>query len=224
MSGKKILLNRDGLSSDFLRLGCGDSSLERLETGLVKANLMKAGDELRSFEDVTHWRRGGAETFIATSVLVTTSGERHHVIGKAFASFASPERACTSWLRRRLLLEELGIRVPRLYSVFSGIIFEEFIEAELHIDDCSLGQLIEDIALTAVLLDHGGFEPLCFLKDLRMRAQTVYYVDFGSDLGEPEGTLKDCAKIEIQNALLEPQRSECLSYYNSYFKRIQNSC
>jgi hypothetical protein len=175
---------------------------------------MRHWDKIVSFSDINDWRRGGAETFVADSVLVTELCERRHVIGKALVSFASSaDRFLTSWIARREQLSRLGIRVPFLYSTGPGIILEEFIQGEFCITDCDADQLNKDLARAAVLLDLGGFEPLSFLKDLRRRGHRVYYVDFGSDLADPERTSGRRARLELERNLQGRVKSKCLHHY-----------
>lgn len=216
-------LKDDGLSSDFCRIGQGQSMRERLQNGLVQANVMKGSDELRSFTDNTVWHRGGAESFVADAMLKTESGVSLHIIGKALVSFGSqPDRVLASWLRRRRALQLAGIRVPFLYSAFGGTIYEEYIASDISHAAFSVQPLINDIARTAVLLDYAGFEPLSFLSDLRNQDNKVYYVDFGSDLGDPTGMPRNRAKSQIDRILSEPGRTSCLEYYELYlweFKR-----
>jgi hypothetical protein len=209
-------LREDGLSADFLRLGDGETTAVRLESGLVRAGVIGATERLNTFVDVTTWHQGGAETFVGDSYLNTDRVWRRHIVGKALFSFAvTPERMLDSWLSRRETLRLIGVRVPILYAAFAGTLYEEYIESELFERSLCSETLTTDVARTAALVDRAGFESLSFLSDLRTQNEKAYYVDFGFDLGDPTGVPNKRARSSLGKALCEPFRTACLKQYDS---------
>lgn len=212
-----------GLSEEFLRLGVGDTTEERLQDGLTKRNILQQGEKLAGLSDCTAWRQGGAETYIADSIVQVESNqnEDRHVIAKALFSLGSPpEIQLKSWMKRRKILTGLNIRVPHLYSASDGAIYEEFIESELDPDCFTMQNLIRELAQIAATLDDCGFMTLHFLSDLRRRNDQLFYIDFGFDLGDPGETVTDRARITLEQKLPEPYKEECLEYYKKFINDL----
>jgi hypothetical protein len=225
-SMEKFLLLPAGLSEEFLRIGTGDTQAERMQEALMKSNILQSGERLLGISDVTPWHRGGAETYVADSIIELQSKheERRHVIAKALVSFGSrPEAQLASWVKRRTLIAELGIRVPYMYSASRGAIYEEFIESELEPTSFTVPKLLEEMAKIAATLDHSGFATIAFLSDLRRRADKLYYIDFGSDLGEPGQVATSCARGLLERKLPEPYKAECLMHYAAVFSDLSTA-
>jgi hypothetical protein len=212
-----------GLSEEFLRLGIGDTDEERLANGLMRRNILQQDEKLAELSDCTAWHQGGAETYIADSIVKVESkqSESRHVIAKALFSFGTqPEIQLRSWMKRRKIIAELNIRVPYLYSAANGTIYEEFIESELDPDCFTTQNLLRDLAQIAASIDHAGFTTLNFLSDLRRRNDKLFYIDFGFDLGDPGETTTDRARITLEQKLSEPYKKECLEYYKKFINDL----
>lgn len=211
------------LSSEILKLGEGMAIAERLESGLLKAKIIRPGEKLLAVSDCSVWHQGGSETFVADSTITVEHEriEKRHVIGKLLFSFASPLNVIlASWLRRREVLQAIGVRVPHLYSVAGEAIYEEFIESELAEDSWAAPKLLNDIAMTAARLDYAGFVTLSFLNDLRRAGEKVYYVDFGFDLGDPKATPTSSARAEIERRVPDPYKAKCLQQYETHLNQL----
>jgi len=221
---ERFSLLKEGLSQEFLRIGVGGSLEEKLQDGLVKRNILEPSEAIHQFSDCTAWHRGGAETYIADSVIEvgSTRKDRRHIIAKALVSFGSqPEVQRADWIKRRKILVGAGIRVPHLYYSDEGIILEEFIESELHAPAYETESVIKEIARIAVVLDRFGFTTFGFLDDLRIQNDKVYFVDFGSDLGDPAEVPTERARNTLELKLEEPYRSRCLSNYDRMMNKSE---
>lgn len=213
-----LVLLQKGMSAEFLRTGRGRDQRARLQDGLRSKGILGSNESLVGFVDSNPWRQGGAETYIADSIiyLQSTKDETRHVIAKALVSFGTqPDAQLRSWTKRRQLLCDLGIRVPRLFSAVEGTIYEEFIEDEVN-SGLTRGPIIRELARIAAILDVSGFMTLGFLDDLRRREDKLYYVDFGSGLGEPGDEPTDRALKTLDKMLGEPYKSECRKWYTSF--------
>ena len=97
------------------------------------------------------------------------------------------------WLRRRTVLEESGISVPRLYAVGSATLIEEYIPFSLK-DAFNAGNQSQKKNIAGSLLQTYkelatlGFRPR-LMNDLRSRGDDVVLVDFGEDLGGRSDTV-----------------------------------
>jgi hypothetical protein len=213
-----------GLSAEFIRLGLPGSRFELLRKGLIIAGVIQDSESLVGLRDKSEWHRGGAQTFIADSVVIVAGdsgvqdpGHERQVIAKALISFGSPPgMLMASWLERRETLAALGIPVPQLFGAVSGTIFEEFIEDDLSPKSFLTPGMAEELGRIAAVLDAAGFATLSFLADLRRRGTTLYYVDFGADLGSPGDVRSSNARRELELKLPRASRDLALRSYTSY--------
>jgi len=160
---------------------------------LNKIGVLDNDESLTSYTDLTKWLRGGAETYIAISSVTTNKGLKKF-IAKALISIASqPDKQLEGWMKRRKIIESLNIRTPKLFSALNGVIYEQFIDEPLIINPTVTRGVIEQLVFIASQLDSIGFTTLSFINDIRISSDDLYYVDFGSDLGEPSYTSGDCA-------------------------------
>lgn len=183
-----IFCLRNGLSSDF---SSAQDGLGALQERLIQIGLIKERDALEKYEDLFSWRRGGAETFVAAAK-ITTSSKTIFCLGKAFITLGSlPERRVEIINERRNVFQNLNIPVPQLYGVNRGTLYEEYIDEDLSSNLSKISDnCLRMIGKVGALLDKHGYRPSNFLQDMRYSESkdSVYYVDFGSDLGEPSTT------------------------------------
>ena len=146
-----LSLKPQGLSREFIRIGqAAATESAQIEAGLRLTNILGAQERMIGFVDEEPWHRGGGETYVADSLVLVSGIEdlHRHVLAKAFVSIGTPlDAKLDSLLRRRKLVSEMGIPVPRLYSAREATIFEEFIDfpviaAEL-VDEAVLEQIGE---------------------------------------------------------------------------------
>jgi hypothetical protein len=142
-------------------------------------------------EELHGWRRGGAETFIYR-FRVAERDAVHVVMLKAIVAFStarSLQELGEEWLARRHLLQEEGVRTPRLYYMGRALVVEEFIPEGLwqHLGHRqSRNPHLEDqVVHYAAALQKHGFCPLSPFHGLRTDGNSVFAVDFGQDLGPP---------------------------------------
>lgn len=227
-NSREFVLLESGLSAEFIRLGVGESDLDRLSSGLLKVGVMQQRESLKWLKDLSAWRRGGGETFIADSVIVVTDPrsqkteelltQERHVIGKALVPFGSPpEIAMATWLRRRDLLLALNVPAPQLFGAIGGTIYEEFIDLELSLEAFQIPVILKELGRIAAILDQAGFTTLSFLSDIRRRNTRLYYVDFGFDLGEPSGSACSSAKSQLESQLPNASKDIAIDSYNLHF-------
>lgn len=160
------------------------------ERRLNKADLLRhinrqwAENEVVSFSDIGEWRRGGAETYVATGRLNTEDGRTLDVIGKAFVGTGlPPDRQQERWEERRQLLHASGIATPKVFATYPALTIEEFIDQPMPPAAELTPELAFQAGQIAGILAEMGFWPIAMLGDMRVSGGRVSYVDFGSDLG-----------------------------------------
>lgn len=170
-------LNPEGLFGGLM------SELRRNEAQLVD-HVKKSWrlHDVESLQDLGKWRRGGAETYIAEANVCCSDGAEIKVIAKAFVGTGlKPTDQQERWLARRTILSSKGIKVPRLYAEYPGMIVEEFVDHDPHaIETMEIAFQLGQIA--SVMLAE-RFHPVGMIGDTRFDEGRVYYIDFGSDLG-----------------------------------------
>jgi len=171
--------------------------LQTLENGCRRLCLITEEEKLLELREGKPWTRGGAESFIATGVLVIGKNNQEYlrkIILKAYGGFSPPEEKVRSWQARSLILSAHGIPISRVYSVFHGVLFAEFVESNL-IEFLAANNNAECKVWAAKNLDGiiDGLDdlrahPVLLLPDLRTDGLRIYVCDFGEDLGEVPGT------------------------------------
>jgi len=171
--------------------------LKRLESGCKSLRLLDEADSLIAVINCEPWKRGGGESFIASGGLVfrTANNDKieRKIIIKAYCGFGySPEKRVEIWRERSEVLASHGIPVSRVYSVFKGVIFTQFIESSLlEFLKVKFGEsawAVKTLRSVVDALDDLHAHPVSLLPDLRTDGSLIYIVDFGEDLGEIPGT------------------------------------
>lgn len=204
--------------------GLADSLLnefktEDLITCLNKIGVTDPNEKLLYYSDITAWTRGGAETYIAVSEIKTETKEIRF-IAKALISMAiKPDQQLKNWISRREVIEHLGIKTPVLFSAINGVIYEQYIQDSFFINSSLSEDIIAQLSKIAALLDKAGFASRSFSRDLRVENDKLYYIDFGSDLGEPSSHKKDFA----WKHLLEKLNAQQISVAEPVYLKIMRN-
>lgn len=199
----------ESLARELAELG-GESSLA---TALRRAGVIALEEDFRSVALIRDWHRAGAETFQRLVDIELASGVRRYVV-KAIVSFSVGDNGVSgtlrSWMERRRLLEQAGVRVPQLLFGQSGVFAEEYIERT------ALEYLQYELAPSAVegvlfalasRVFAAGFRPVCIVPNLRGDDRGLCWVDFGADLG---GSVVGCPTDE--HAIFDLVRGELVRY------------
>jgi hypothetical protein len=171
---------------------CALPELTSLQSALQCVGVLPLDEKLASYEDVSNWRRGGAETYVSDFrvAISSDSGLRNlHVIAKAIVKWATPpERVLQVWLHRQRRLEEFGATVAQIFGSAAGIIYQKFIPFAFadwfrSVDPSSRGQWMYRLKELAARVDAAGFAPVEFVNNLRTDGVRLFIVDVGADLG-----------------------------------------
>jgi hypothetical protein len=152
---------------------------------------------LLGYEDKTEWARAGSETYLCRGFARYQHNDHKctvHFVVKALVGMFPLEQE-KNWARRRKLLQSLGIPVSHWFCHFDALILEPYYEYGEE-SFVQLG-LVEDLGPIGAILDRNGFVTLNFIADLRSDGVSLYYTDFGSDLGEPGTHPCDHARREL---------------------------
>jgi hypothetical protein len=173
--------------------------LRILENGCKALHILSEGETLVELLGCEPWRRGGAESFICSGVISIRTEDNleleRRIILKAYSGFgSSPESKVRAWQERSKELAKHGIPISKVYSVFKGVLFAEFIEWSL-IEFLAIHNTVsyvvwaaKNLSAIADRLQHLRAHPVSLLPDLRTDGSLIYLVDFGEDLGEIPGT------------------------------------
>ena len=193
------------------------SDQARLEQELQTLNILPPYGEVLEYEELLEWGRRGAETYTAAAHVRFLSQDVEHdlrFLSKAFLSSAMPiDERLNILLARREDLCSLGIHVPDLYSSGGGCLHEAFIPFSLletftpHDTD-----LLDRLAFIAATLDMNHYHPMDFPGDIRTDGASLFYVDFGSDLGGRMATPSAQAKAQLLR-LYGPRQAEADECY-----------
>jgi hypothetical protein len=170
---------------------CGLTAAATVNEALCLLGIVETRRPKPTIEEVHGWRRGGAETFIY-QFRVCQQGTVHDVLLKAVVAFSTSRSLSElggEWVKRRRLLEEEGIRTPRLYYAGRALVLEEFIPEGLseflRRQSGDATHLYDQVIRYAATLDKHGFCPMAPFHGLRTDGTDIYAVDFGQDLGPP---------------------------------------
>jgi hypothetical protein len=172
------------LADELTGLAQGDE----LADSLTKIGLLDAGEALGSLDVIRDWYRSGAETYSLHFSVATSAGTRRQYMLKACVASpgsSSLAEVFSEWLKRRALLDALGISTPVLYATGRAVLVEEHIPYTLAEALGRAGDrivLLAALGATAARLVGGGFVPLS-AHDWRSRGTDVVLIDFGQDLG-----------------------------------------
>jgi len=175
---------------------CGLADSRCVGDALLRLGLIEEQFPVPTIEEVHGWMRGGAETFIYRFRVVQQETVRD-VLLKAVVAFSTAKSLTElgdEWVERRRLLEQDGIRTPRLYHAGRAIIVEEFIPEGLSTflrrRPAEAMHLFDQVIRYAATLEKHGFCPISPFHGLRTDGMDVFAVDFGQDLGAPGQTTR----------------------------------
>lgn len=182
---------------------CKAAGVDSIGPALIELGVLGRGERLEEWREITTWQRSGAESYLYRFEVVASSGRSISLLLKAFVPFPGPvslEEGLEELLRRRRILADRGINVPRAYYSGNGLIVEDFIPyalsdiiERLTQERASYVRMLAHLLFYAAVLDELGFVPVEAFDDLRCDGRRVYVVDFGEDLGPPnlrnEGTV-----------------------------------
>ncbi|MCX5708146.1 MAG: hypothetical protein NTY14_04110, partial [Candidatus Omnitrophica bacterium] len=179
----------EGLVKGFEKSGLS------LEQGLRGLKIIRENERLLLSEEVFDWRRGGAETFLA-SVRIVLENDKGQQYSRQFLAKAVikmfPDKVAQEWLKRKEILDRLGIKTQEVFAhqQGEGVLYVSWLPfTGMEAFSAATGEhktdLIKKLASIAARLDVAGFAARDFLHDLVSDGDELYYMDFGSDLGEP---------------------------------------
>jgi hypothetical protein len=213
-----------GVSEDLCR-GIKDSGADHSNTlveRLLRLSLLPREALLVRYRDLTPWRVGGAETYIAEFEITfraehTTS--TRHVLAKAIVTFHGLDDTARIWSQRMDRLALYGVKTPEVCAYWQGTLFQSYIPYDFEtffrdasgVEQTALGG---DLVRLAERVDSAGFRPIALVHNLRTDGQDIYLVDVGEDLGHftPRDTgtgssvrlakkwLTDAEKRRVRNA------------------------
>ena len=191
MAMVEIATIRASVSSEIERQGC-ELDPHGIALWLSTNGIMPASADLLGYVDQSPWRLGGETAVCWASARYVTDArtiERGFVL-KSLVGLL-PHLQERTWRERRSLLHSMGIPVSQWYSCSSAMI----VEPHYPFGRDSFAQLdvLPELARIAALLDAHGFAPIDYIDDLRSDGDTLYYVDFGFDLGSPSSAPKSLA-------------------------------
>ncbi|HEY7669392.1 MAG TPA: hypothetical protein VH852_02030 [Hyphomicrobium sp.] len=170
---------------------CGLADAAHVRDALCRLGILEAPSPEPMIEEVHGWMRGGAETFIYR-FRVAQNDAVHDVLLKAVVAFSTAKSLAAlgeEWVERRRLLDQEGIRTPRLYHAGRALVVEEFIpeglSSYLRRRPTEGTHLFDQVIRYAAALEKHGFCPIEPFHGLRTDGVDVFAVDFGQDLGPP---------------------------------------
>lgn len=170
---------------------CGLAGTASVAEALVGLGLVDEASHEPRLEEVHGWVRGGAETYIYRFRVVDDLASRDVMLKAvvAFSMVKSLTQLGGEWVERRRLLEQDGIRTPRLYFAGRALIVEEYIPERLSSflegKPAQAVQLADQVIHYAAALEKHAFRPVAPFHGLRTNGTDVFAVDFGQDLGPP---------------------------------------
>lgn len=206
-----------------------------LEGALRKLRLLSPTELLMGYEDTSNWRRGGAETYIASGQITFSLRSKLNIrrfVAKAAVTFPlQPERALDQWVERFTLLSTLGVPCPEIYSAHKGVLYQEFVPDDLltcwkKASISNQRELLLQLVEMAAVLDACGFKPISFLNDVLLRGGVIYLVDAGSDLGTWDFlNSSETSRMSLeQSSFVTPTYlGELQTRYESRFARARTS-
>lgn len=150
---------------------------------LLMANLDLDSSEPYEFTPITDWIAGG-ETYHRLLRATWAGGSSVLVLKDCVGFSGDPIGQMDEWIRRRLHIASIGVRVPRLYARHRSIIVEEHIAERLPSRDAIRSNPAIELSVARSLsaLLQAGYWPTS-MHDWRWRNGHPVIIDFGSDLG-----------------------------------------
>jgi len=185
-------IKNGGLGAYFLLESVGKTNEEKIENMLRELKILDSSEHLAEYEDITEWKRGGAETYIARSKIkfINDSGklQEKEFVAKAIVTLCGnlTER-CNELMKRRETLRKNGALVSEVYTVHKATIYEKYLplEAQEALDSrCNKKQLEDDLQKILLALEKSGAKTENVLRDMRSDGKHIYFVDYGEDLGD----------------------------------------
>lgn len=221
MSDPSIYRVPGGLLDSILEDFDVPESLDDLR-GLFRAWTLLAEDEaLSGYFDDGPWYRSGGETFLATGRVLLSSGQERGLVGKAACAIGPPpSEQIALWRERAEQLCRLGVRVPRFFGTAKGIAYMDALDSPLpKAPERLLLRQVHQIGEVAAALDLARFAPVDFPRDLMLKQDDVFYVDFGSDLGGSGVAETEMARRQLASYLAPSQLDAGMSAYMSMLAR-----
>lgn len=153
------------------------------------------------------WKRGGAETYLYAFEVYCVGRAPRAAVAKAMVAATPgipPEAQLDRRLSRRSALLDAGCPVPLLYGSGNGLYIEEMLDQDLSsFIVLNVPNLTLQAAILLVLsgIADAGFRPLSLIPNIMISNQSAFWVDFGTDLGEP--FLAKAGSQHIRNFLIE---------------------
>jgi hypothetical protein len=144
--------------------------------------------------ELAPWQRSGAETYLYLFAVKSDEDVVGEYALKAMVAATPgipPELQLSRRLNRRQRLVESGGTVPNLYAAKKGVWLEERLPHSLldALDDREpTHELQRNIISLLASVAKAGFSPLSVAPNIMVRNATAYWVDFGTDLGDPIST------------------------------------
>jgi hypothetical protein len=194
---------------------------------LVQLRIISTDTRILEYSEISNWERGGAETFIATAKVSTycsAEGEREvKFIAKAIVVFGLPIHDIMEiWMERRKLLNQY-INTPKFFAYRKGVIYEEYIPYSFREiwdkEPAQRNQFVKELAKVSCALDLLGFQPINIISDLRTKATSLFWVDFGEDLGGNSDRVSKNSSKTIINEIKFTEKEKAIfsESYNFFY-------
>lgn len=196
-----IKIKEKSVSGEILREGY-ELDIQGITTWLKHHKIVPQNAQVNMYSDISEWYRSGAETFMTTAEVEYSNSSTtvySKFVVKALVNFC-PEEQLNSWKKRREFLHKIGIPVSKWIDTYSCSIIEPYyaLDKEAFI----ALNFVNELSKIAALLDIHGFFSLKFIDDIRSDGTSLYYIDFGSDLGEPSSKKSNEAKRALEKYCL----------------------
>lgn len=168
------------------------SGAANLTEALLQLGLLRHRREDFLLSVVRNWFRSGSETYLLQFAFRSAGASKDLIVKACIPPIGPrmPQQVLESWIVRRQLLAGCGVATPTLYGWGNGALVEDFVpltarEYLVERPDRIRHMLTSACRIVAALL-HCGFCPVSSaFDDLRTDSNELFFVDFGSDLGEP---------------------------------------
>jgi nucleoside diphosphate kinase len=213
-----------------------DSLHESKQTNLLSESLLRevgviSNDEkLMLIRRILEPRRAGGESFLSafSAAVETKEGEIDvkFIAEKSIVSFGGfSSLKAKSRVERLRLLRESGANTVKVYGLKGSTIYEEYIFSETTpeetINKIKSGyyghkegiRLVNQLVAIARALDQNGFVHVgSFFSDLIFNGENFYFVDGGSDLGDPNPSKPN--NLAMNQLRIEFKNTNFINYIN----------
>jgi len=165
------------------------SEEKNIRSALISAKLLEIHDELVEIQEIENWRRGGAETYVYTFQLIYRVANPKKLIAKAMVAWqaALPAEQQARWQYKMNDFTALGLKVPQCFLSGKSLIIEEFIEHDIrsYYQQTELKEeFVSAVTEYGLIVINSGFAPVNIIGNLRTDGKQIYWIDFGTDLGD----------------------------------------